>query len=55
VVKSMDDALFVVKEMDVNEVFVIGGGEIFKEVFSKADKIIPDKGSHRDRGRCFLS
>jgi len=39
VVKSLDDALFVVKEMDVNEVFVIGGGEIFKEVFSKADKI----------------
>lgn len=39
VVKSLDDAFFVVKEMDVNEVFVIGGGEIFKEIFSKADKI----------------
>lgn len=39
VVKSLDDAFFVVNEMDVNEVFVIGGGEIFKEAFPKADKI----------------
>ena len=39
VVKSLDDAFFIVKEMDVNEVFVIGGGEIFKEIFPKSDKI----------------
>jgi dihydrofolate reductase len=31
--------MFVVKETDCNEVFFIGGGEIFKEVLPKATRI----------------
>jgi len=38
-VKNFDDALFLVKEMDVKEVMVIGGGEIFRSVFEKANCI----------------
>ncbi len=38
-VKSFDDALFLVKQMDVKEVMVIGGGEIYKMVFDKATRI----------------
>ena len=39
VANSVDDAMFVVKETDCNEVFFIGGGEIFKEVMPKATRI----------------
>ncbi|HRN47772.1 MAG TPA: dihydrofolate reductase [Niabella sp.] len=39
VVKSLADVEFLVKEMDVKEMMVIGGGEIFELYFSKADKI----------------
>jgi len=39
VVKSLEDATFLVKEMDVKEMMVIGGGEIFKTVFEKAGRI----------------
>lgn len=38
-VKSFDDALFLVREMDVKEVMVIGGGEIYRSVFDKANRI----------------
>jgi dihydrofolate reductase len=38
-VKSFDDAVFLVKSMDVKEMMVIGGGEIFKMVFEKANRI----------------
>lgn len=38
-VKTFDDALFLVKQMDVKEVMVIGGGEIYKMVFDKATRI----------------
>jgi dihydrofolate reductase len=38
-VKSIDDALFLVRESDVKEAMVIGGGEIFKTLFDKAKKI----------------
>jgi dihydrofolate reductase len=38
-VKSNDDALFLVKETDTKEAMVIGGGEIFKAVFDKANRI----------------
>src|SRR5688572_32096562 len=37
-VKNFDDALFLVKEMDIKEVMVIGGGEIYRSVFEKADR-----------------
>ena len=39
VANSWDDAMFVAKDTDCNEVFVIGGGEIFKEVIAKAGRI----------------
>jgi len=39
VVNSWDDAMFVAKDADCNEVFVIGGGEIFKETIKKANRI----------------
>ena len=38
-VKSMEDALFLVKETDAKEAMIIGGGEIFKMMFPKADRI----------------
>lgn len=39
VVKNMEDALFVAKETDANEIMVIGGGEIYKAFFDKAKRI----------------
>ena len=39
VVKSVEDALFLVKQMDVKEAMVIGGGEIYKLFFEKASRI----------------
>ncbi len=39
VVNKLDDALFVAREGDTNEIFVIGGGEIYKEAMSKANRI----------------
>jgi dihydrofolate reductase len=39
VVKDIDDAIFLTKEMDVKELMVIGGGEIFRAVFEKANRI----------------
>jgi len=38
-VKNFDDALFLVREMDVKEIMVIGGGEIYRSVFEKANRI----------------
>ncbi len=38
-VKSLDDALFLVREMDVKEAMVIGGGEIYRMAFEKAKRI----------------
>ena len=37
--KSLDDAQFLVKNMDVKEMMVIGGGEIFRMAFEKAKRI----------------
>ncbi|MDB5190480.1 MAG: dihydrofolate reductase [Segetibacter sp.] len=39
VANSLSDALFVAKQGDYKEVFVIGGGQIFEETMNKADKI----------------
>jgi dihydrofolate reductase len=39
VVKNLDDALSAAKEMDVKEVMVIGGGEIYKLALPKANRI----------------
>jgi dihydrofolate reductase len=38
-VKNFEDAVMLVKEMDVKEMMVIGGGEIFKLLFDKAKRI----------------
>jgi dihydrofolate reductase len=39
VVNNWSDALLVAKESDCLEVFMIGGGEIFKDAVKKADRI----------------
>lgn len=39
VVSGMSDAELLVREMDVKEMMVIGGGEIYKMYFPKANKI----------------
>jgi dihydrofolate reductase len=39
IVSNWKDALFVANDADCKEVFVIGGGEIFKDVINKADRI----------------
>ncbi|HUM65982.1 MAG TPA: dihydrofolate reductase [Chitinophagaceae bacterium] len=38
-VKSFDDALLLANEMDVKELMVIGGGEIYSALFDKARRI----------------
>ncbi|MBW0176482.1 dihydrofolate reductase [Sediminibacterium sp.] len=39
VVNSLRDALFVAASADYKEVFVAGGGEIYKEAMGQADKV----------------
>jgi dihydrofolate reductase len=39
VVSSIDDALFLVQETDAKEAMVIGGGEIYRTLFGKAQRI----------------
>lgn len=39
VVNNLNDALFVANDADCKEVFVIGGGEIFKDTINKADRL----------------
>ena len=38
-VNSLDDATFLVNEMDVKEMMIIGGGEIYRMAFEKASRI----------------
>jgi dihydrofolate reductase len=38
-VKSLEDALFLVRNMDVKEMMVLGGGEIYRLAFEKAKRI----------------
>lgn len=39
VVQTIEDALFVARQTDAKEVMVIGGGEIYKTLFEKANRI----------------
>lgn len=39
IVHSLDDALFVAREAETNEIFIIGGGEIYKEAMPKANRL----------------
>lgn len=38
-VKNFDDAFFVAGQTDAKEVMVIGGGEVYREIFPKAGRI----------------
>lgn len=53
-VKSFEDAVFLVKEMDVKEMMVIGGGEIFKMLFDKAKRIYITRVDAEPEGDAFF-
>jgi dihydrofolate reductase len=53
-VKNFDDAEFLVREMDVKEMMVIGGGEIFKMVFNKANRIYLTRVDAEPEGDAFF-
>jgi dihydrofolate reductase len=40
VVNSLDDALFIVKEKNYKQLYIIGGGEIYKQLLPKVDKVL---------------
>ena len=39
VVNKLEDAMFVARDADTKEIFIIGGGEIYKEAMPKANRI----------------
>ena len=53
-VKKIEDALFVAKQTDANEVMVIGGGEIYKTLFSKAKRIYLTRVEAEPEGDTFF-
>ena len=53
-VKSIEDAIYLVKEMDVKEMMVIGGGEIFKMLFDKAKRIYLTRVDAEPEGDAFF-
>lgn len=53
-VKSFDDAVLLVKEMDVKEMMVIGGGEIFKMLMPKASRIYMTRVDAAPEGDAFF-
>ena len=53
-VKSLDDAMFLVKNMDVKEMMVIGGGEIFRMAFEKAKRIYITRVDAEPEGDTFF-
>lgn len=53
-VKSIEDALFVAKEADANEVMVIGGGEIYRALFDRAKKIYLTRVEAEPEGDTFF-
>lgn len=53
-VQSLKDALFVANEMDVKEVFVIGGGEIYKMAWEKANRIYLTRVKMETEGDTFF-
>jgi dihydrofolate reductase len=52
-VKNIEDAMFVVKETDANEVMVIGGGEIYRSLFDKADRIYMTQNHEADEKNAY--
>lgn len=53
-VKNIEDALFVAHETDANEVMVIGGGEIYKALFDKAQRIYLTRVEAEPEGDTFF-
>jgi dihydrofolate reductase len=53
-VKSLEDAVFLVNNMDVKEMMVIGGGEIFQMVFEKAKRIYITRVDAEPEGDAFF-
>lgn len=53
-VKTIEDAIFLVKEMDVKEMMVIGGGEVFKMLFEKAKRIYLTRVDAEPEGDAFF-
>lgn len=53
-VKNLDDALFVANETDAKEVFVIGGGEIYRLAFEKAKRIYLTRVKGEPEGDTFF-
>ncbi len=54
IVHSVDEAIYKAKEFGVKEIFVIGGAEIFKTSFSKANRIYLTRIHHQFEGDTFF-
>ncbi|MBK5273023.1 MAG: dihydrofolate reductase [Bacteroidia bacterium] len=54
VVSNFEDALFVAKATDANEVMVIGGGEIYRMAFEKARRIYLTRVKAEPEGDTFF-
>jgi dihydrofolate reductase len=53
-VKTIEDAMYIVKEMDVKEMMVIGGGEIFRMMWNKAKRIYLTRVDGEPEGDTYL-
>ncbi|HMR92352.1 MAG TPA: dihydrofolate reductase [Chitinophagaceae bacterium] len=53
-VKKIEDAIFLVQQMDVKEMMVIGGGEIYQAVFDKAKRIYLTRVDGEPEGDTFF-
>lgn len=54
IVKNLEDALFVAKQTDAKEVFVIGGGEIYRLAFEKTKRIYLTRVKAEPEGDTFF-
>jgi dihydrofolate reductase len=54
VVHSIEEAIEKAKQLGANEIFVIGGAEIFKSSFSQATRIYLTRIQHRFEGDVFF-
>lgn len=53
-VKNLEDALFVAREADANEVMVIGGGEIYRALMDRAQRIYLTRVEAEPEGDTFF-
>ena len=54
IVKNFDDALFAAKQTDAKEVFVIGGGEIYRLAYENAKRIYLTRVKAEPEGDVFF-